>query len=259
MASRTFPKLARVRYALWGLTVVAALVFAGLYMRGALAPQEGRQATQTGEAAIRSEFTLTDHTGARVTEADFLGRWQLVFFGFTYCPDVCPTTLAYMASVLDTLEATADRIAPLFITVDPARDTPDVMAEETVRVIDPWTRATILMSRPGAVYLTVESARDDRLLSVESPVADRVMIHKTENNDGVNRMVHLDAMNLPAGERVVLAPGGTHLMLMGLSERLTEGARFPVTLRFEQTSEVTVTVPVPVLGVGAKGPKEDMQ
>jgi protein SCO1/2 len=129
MTSRTFPKLARVRYALWGLTVVAAFVFAGLYMRGTPAPQEGRQATQIGEAAIRSEFTLTDHTGDRVTEADFLGRWQLVFFGFTYCPDVCPTTLAYMASVLDTLEATADRIAPLFITVDPARDTPTVMAD----------------------------------------------------------------------------------------------------------------------------------
>lgn len=129
MTSRTFPKLACVRYALWGLTVVAALVFAGLYMRGTPAPQDGRQATQTGEAAIRSEFTLTDHTGDRVTEADFLGRWQLVFFGFTYCPDVCPTTLAYMASVLDTLEATADRIAPLFITVDPTRDTPEVMAD----------------------------------------------------------------------------------------------------------------------------------
>lgn len=131
------------------------------------------------------------------------------------------------------------------------------MAEETMKLIEPWARATILASRPGAVYLTIESARDDRLLSVESPVADRVMIHTTENNDGVNRMVHLDALNLPAGERVVLAPGGTHLMLMGLSERLTEGARFPVTLRFHQASEVTVTVPV--LGVGANGPTENIQ
>lgn len=131
------------------------------------------------------------------------------------------------------------------------------MAEETMKLIEPWARATILASRPGAVYLTIESARDDRLLSVESPVADRVMIHTTENNDGVNRMVHLDALNLPAGERVVLAPGGTHLMLMGLSERLTEGARFPVTLRFQQAGEVTVTVPV--LGVGAKGPTENIQ
>ena len=129
MASRTFSKLVRVRYALWGLTVVAALVLAGLYMTGTPTPQASRQTTQTGEAAIRSDFTLTDHTGARVTEEDFLGRWQLVFFGFTHCPDVCPTTLAYMASVLDTLGTTADKIAPLFITVDPPRDTPDVMAD----------------------------------------------------------------------------------------------------------------------------------
>jgi len=129
MASFTSPRLARIRYALWGLTIVAALVLAGLYMRGTSAPQESRQATQAGEAAVRSEFTLTDHTGERVTEADFLGRWQLVFFGFTYCPDVCPTTLAYMATVFDMLGETAKKIAPLFITVDPARDTPKVMAD----------------------------------------------------------------------------------------------------------------------------------
>ncbi|WP_321174959.1 SCO family protein [Brevirhabdus pacifica] len=63
-----------------------------------------------------------------MTEADFAGRWQLVFFGFTHCPDVCPTTLAYMARVLDLLGAGADQVAPLFITVDPERDTPEVMA-----------------------------------------------------------------------------------------------------------------------------------
>ena len=78
---------------------------------------------------MRSAFTLTDHTGRAVTEADFAGRWQLVFFGFTHCPDICPTTLAYMASVFDLLGDEADRVAPLFITVDPARDTVPVMAE----------------------------------------------------------------------------------------------------------------------------------
>ncbi len=129
MVSFTSPSLARIRYALWGLAVVAALVLTGLYIVGTPAPQDSRQATQSGEAAVRSEFTLTDHTGERVTEAHFLGRWQMVFFGFTYCPDVCPTTLAYIATVLDTLEETANKIAPLFITVDPVRDTPKVMAE----------------------------------------------------------------------------------------------------------------------------------
>ncbi len=131
------------------------------------------------------------------------------------------------------------------------------MAEETVRIVEPWARATILATRPGAAYLTIESARGDRLLSVESPVADRVMIHASDNNDGVNRMVHLDTLDLPAGKSVVLAPGGTHLMLMGLKERLIEGARVPVTLQFERAGEVTITVPV--LGIGARGPTEDIQ
>lgn len=70
-----------------------------------------------------------DHTGRAVTEADFAGRWQLVFFGFTHCPDICPTTLAYMASVLDLLGSQVEQVAPLFITVDPVRDTVPVMAE----------------------------------------------------------------------------------------------------------------------------------
>jgi len=131
------------------------------------------------------------------------------------------------------------------------------MAEETVRIIETWARASVLASRPGVAYLTIESARDDRLLSVESPVADRVMIHATENKDDVNRMVHLDTLELPAGKSVMLAPGGTHLMLVGLKERLIEGARVPVTLRFERAGEVTITIPV--LSIGARGPKEDIQ
>ncbi len=74
-------------------------------------------------------FALTTHDGRRVTEADFRGRFLLVFFGFTRCPDVCPTALATMTSALESLGAAADRVQPVFITVDPARDTPPVLAE----------------------------------------------------------------------------------------------------------------------------------
>jgi protein SCO1/2 len=83
----------------------------------------------SGEALIESEFALVDQTGKAVTDENFAGRWQLVFFGFTYCPDVCPTTLATVSAVLDELGDDADQIAPLFVTVDPERDTPAVMAE----------------------------------------------------------------------------------------------------------------------------------
>ncbi|MBM9595021.1 SCO family protein [Roseitranquillus sediminis] len=122
-------RLRRARLVIWA-GAAALLLSAGgaLTLRAYLAPQ-APQATSVGEADIRSEFSLIDHTGRAVTEADFAGRWQLVFFGFTHCPDICPTTLAYMGSVLDLLGPEAERVAPLFITVDPARDTVPVMAE----------------------------------------------------------------------------------------------------------------------------------
>jgi len=89
-----------------------------------------------GTPLIRSEFTLVDHTGRTRTEGDFGGRWQVVFFGFTHCPDVCPTTLSSISQLLDELGADAGKIAPLFITIDPDRDTPKTMAEY-VEAIDP--------------------------------------------------------------------------------------------------------------------------
>lgn len=87
------------------------------------------QAVYRGEADIRSDFTLINHEGQTVTQNDYSGRWQLVFFGFTNCPDICPTTLAYMGSTLDQLGPDAGQVAPLFVTVDPERDTPEVLKD----------------------------------------------------------------------------------------------------------------------------------
>jgi protein SCO1/2 len=78
--------------------------------------------------AIGGPFTLTDHTGRQVTDQTFRGRPMLVFFGFTHCPDICPTGLQAMAEVLDILGPGATRLAPLFITVDPVRDSPATLA-----------------------------------------------------------------------------------------------------------------------------------
>jgi len=83
----------------------------------------------SGQALIRSDFELVNHHGDTVTDKSFSGQWQLVFFGFTYCPDVCPTTLAAMGAVLDQLGEDAAKVAPLFITVDPERDTPEVLTD----------------------------------------------------------------------------------------------------------------------------------
>ena len=83
-------------------------------------------ATGIGTALVGGPFTLTDQTG-KVTDEDFRGKYMLIFFGFTYCPDVCPTELQVMSAALDQLGPAADEIQPVFITIDPERDTPEAM------------------------------------------------------------------------------------------------------------------------------------
>jgi protein SCO1/2 len=80
-------------------------------------------------AAIGGPFKLIDHDGKTVTEQDFRGKPFLVFFGFTHCPDVCPTALFDMSEVLRKLGPDAERVRMLFITVDPERDTPAVLKD----------------------------------------------------------------------------------------------------------------------------------
>jgi len=126
-----------------------------------------------------------------------------------------------------------------------------VGAEESVRVLDAWARASILASRPGAAYVTIESASDDRLLGVTTPAADHVMIHAVESDGDISRMKHVAVLEIPAGQRVTLAPGGMHMMLMGLQDKLREGATFPMTLSFEKAGEIIVEVAV--LGIAADG------
>ncbi len=79
---------------------------------------------------IGGPFNLVDHTGKNVTEADYKGKFLLVFFGYTYCPDVCPTNLSIVADALGMMtQQERDKVQPLFISVDPDRDTPEVLKE----------------------------------------------------------------------------------------------------------------------------------
>lgn len=80
-------------------------------------------------AAYAQNFTLTDHTGKTRTLADFKGKVLFVFFGYTQCPDVCPTTMVEMAEVMKALGKDADKLQVLFITVDPERDTQELLAQ----------------------------------------------------------------------------------------------------------------------------------
>lgn len=82
-----------------------------------------------GKALIGGPFQLIDHNGKRVTEKDFRGRYMLVQFGFSYCPDVCPTGLQLVSAALTELGPLAKRITPVFISVDHERDTPEVLSK----------------------------------------------------------------------------------------------------------------------------------
>ena len=119
--------------------VVAALLLVGaaaIYWVGNPA-----RSTATQAASIGGPFTLTNAQGKSVTNADFRGRYMLVYFGYTFCPDVCPTTLNDVAQAIDKLGPKADRLQPLFITVDPARDTPAIMSQYTACVLPAARRA----------------------------------------------------------------------------------------------------------------------
>lgn len=79
--------------------------------------------------AVGGPFSLTDHNGGPVTEAAFKGKLMLVYFGYTYCPDVCPTALTEMGNAVEALGPAGDKVVPVFVTVDPARDTPEHLKE----------------------------------------------------------------------------------------------------------------------------------
>jgi len=83
--------------------------------------------TPSSVPAIGGPFTLTQGNGQVVTDRDFRGRYLLIYFGYTSCPDICPTTLSAIADAIDILGTRAERLQPLFITVDPAHDTPAIV------------------------------------------------------------------------------------------------------------------------------------
>ncbi len=120
-----------IRFVLWGLVGVAIIGFAAvLYLRdrspGSLSSTPG--ASTLGTVTIGGPFALTDQAGRTVTEADLKGHPSLIFFGYTFCPDVCPTALADASAWLKDLGPDADRVKVYFVTVDPERDTVAQMA-----------------------------------------------------------------------------------------------------------------------------------
>ena len=114
-------------------------------------------------------------------------------------------------------------------------------------------RATPPHAPVGGGFLTITNGgdEDDRLVAASSPIAGRVEIHEMKMDGDVMRMRPLaDGLPIPAGQTVVLKPGGYHLMLMELTDALTEGDSFELSLTFEKAGEVTVTVDIGPRGMG---------
>lgn len=114
---------------------LAAVILAGIVLGGVTAltlrapgptPSSG---TTTGKAAVGGPFELTNQDGKRVSDQDFRGKLMLIYFGYTFCPDVCPAGLQVIAGALDKLGAKADQVTPVFISLDPERDTPAKLKE----------------------------------------------------------------------------------------------------------------------------------
>jgi protein SCO1/2 len=153
-----------LRYFLLGLIALTAAGFAGVWLSGARPPILSAYLT----SAIGGPFTLVDNNGQTVTDRTYRGKWLLVFFGYTHCPDVCPTTLNSIAAALRQLGPAAASVQPLFITVDPQRDTPRVLANY-VRAFDPriigltgTTEQIAAVAREYRVYFSADETPEQR-------------------------------------------------------------------------------------------------
>jgi len=125
-----------------GLLVAAVMIGAIAVAAGATALWMGlalRAQVQSGATKIGGPFTLVDDTGAQVSEADLKGKSTVMYFGYTFCPEVCPTTLTDLAQWMQMIGRDADRLNYVFVTVDPERDTPKVM-HDYVSAFDPRIR-----------------------------------------------------------------------------------------------------------------------
>jgi protein SCO1/2 len=122
------------------ITVVVVGAFIGVAVALMLLPEARSRifapAHESAGAAIGGPFTLTDVSGKQVTDRDYRGKYMLVFFGYTSCPDICPTALQTIAGALEKLGSKAEAVAPIFISVDPERDAPEKL-RTYVRSFDP--------------------------------------------------------------------------------------------------------------------------
>lgn len=153
---------------------------------------------------------------------------------------------------IHTILIAASLLAPAALSSVALAQTQDAANGQKVDVVTvdkPWARATPGQAANGAAYLTLTGgARDDALISVSTPAAATAEVHQSSSEGGVMRMRPVKALPVKAGQTVKLAPGGYHVMLMGLKQPLAAGQSFPLTLTFEHAPPATVQVEVRGIG-----------
>ena len=139
-------------------------------------------------------FTLVDHTGRQVSQEDFLGNYLLIYFGFTHCPDVCPTGLHILSNAVELLGNKGKNVIPIFITVDPERDSPQVM------------KTYVRYFHPRLVGLTGNTEQIDNIADLFGARYSKVFISTRENMGDSNYVFeHSDSMYLVDKDGLLLA------------------------------------------------------
>jgi protein SCO1/2 len=156
------PRFALPAVLLGALLILGAGVFLGLAHRDT---PRGAAGTLLA-SAIGGPFRLVDQNGKTVTDADLKGKWSLVYFGYTHCPDACPTALNDIAVALDELGPKRGEVRPVFITVDPERDTPEVLKSYITAFDAP------ILALTGTPEEIAQAAKGYRVYYAKHPEAD---------------------------------------------------------------------------------------
>ena len=153
------PRFALVAAFLGGLAILGASLFLSLEHR--YTPR-GAAGTLLA-SAIGGPFRLVDQEGKTVTDADLKGKWSLIYFGYTHCPDACPTALNDISIALDELGPKRAEVRPVFITVDPERDTPEVLKSYVTSFDAP------ILALTGTPEAVAQAAKDYRVYYAKHP------------------------------------------------------------------------------------------
>jgi protein SCO1/2 len=227
------------------LLQIALAVLVGLLLAGGIAAwqmhkDEARRLELREEAmhpvpgdAIGGPFTLTDQDGKTVRDIDFRGKYMLVYFGYTYCPDLCPTGLEGLAHMLDLLGKDASKVQTIFITIDPARDTPAKLKEY------------VASFHPSIIGLTGTSEQIDAVAKEYKVYYARG--ENVDENDYIMDHSTLIYVMSPNGAFLMPFPDDSDPATMAATLRALWAGKVPMSL--PKTSPNTPSNPAPMQGM----------